>query len=78
MVEILEFKCKREVQSFAELERIIEELNELRKPHRVCVCGDAVPGRFLENRFTHECRVCRGVMPLKWAYGNGGAGPGHI
>lgn len=48
-------------------EDIVEELKELMKPHLVCTCADAVEGRFLENRYTYECRVCNGVIPLKWA-----------
>ena len=43
------------------------ELIELAKPHKICICADAVEGRFLENRFTHECMNCKGVIPLKWA-----------
>ena len=45
----------------------VKELTELMKPHLVCTRADAVEGRFLENRFTHECRICKGVIPLKWA-----------
>ncbi len=51
----------------AEFLKTMAELRELIKPHLVCVCADAVEGRFLENRLTHECRVCNGVIPLKWA-----------
>ena len=45
----------------------VKELKELMKPHLICTCADAVEGRFLENRFTHECRICGGVIPLRWA-----------
>ena len=46
--------------------KIMEELKELMKPHRVCTCADAVEGRFIEDRYTHECTNCKGVIPLKW------------
>ncbi len=47
--------------------KTIAELRELMKPHRVCLCADAVEGRFLENRLTHECKTCKGVIPLRLA-----------
>ena len=50
-----------------DLLKIVDEVRELMKPHRVRICADAVEGRFLENRFTHECRICHGVIPLKWS-----------
>ena len=46
---------------------IVEELYELMKPYLVCLCADAVEGKLIENRFTHECKTCGGVIPLKWA-----------
>jgi len=49
--------------------KTMAELDELMKPHRVCICADSVEGRFLENRFTYECNNCGGVIPLKWAKG---------
>ncbi len=48
------------------LERIVEDLDELKKPYLVCLCADAVEGKLIENRFTHECKTCGGVIPLKW------------
>lgn len=53
--------------SMTDLIQVVEELKELMRPYRVCTCDDAVEGRFLENRFTHECKICGGVIPLKWA-----------
>ena len=50
--------------------KTVKELTELMKPHLICTCADAVKGRFLENRFTYECKTCGGVIPLKWAKGD--------
>lgn len=44
---------------------IVEELHELMKPYLACLCVDAVEGKLIENRFTHECKTCGGVIPLK-------------
>ena len=52
------------------LEKIVEELHELILPYRVCLCAEPVEGRFIENRFTHECSVCSGVIQLRWADDN--------
>ena len=55
------------VEKKTDIIKQVEELTELMRPHLVCTCADAVEGRFLENRFTHECMTCKGVIPLKWA-----------
>ena len=55
------------VEKKTDIIKQVEELKELMRPHLVCTCADAVEGRFLENRFTHECITCGGVIPLKWA-----------
>ena len=46
---------------------IVEELHELMKPYRVCICDEPVEGEVLKNRFTYRCAICMGVIPLKQA-----------
>ncbi len=49
------------------LERVLDDLDELVKPYLVCLCADAVEGKLIENRFTHECKTSGGAIPLKRA-----------
>ena len=45
----------------------VDELHELMKPYRVCVCDNPVEDLFIPDRFTYRCGNCCGVIPLRWA-----------
>ena len=47
-----------------DLEEILEELAEMRKPYKVCLCDEPTEKEFIENRYTWMCD-CGGVIPLK-------------
>ncbi len=49
-----------------DLEEIVEELHELMKPYKVCVCDEPKKVDYIENRYTYMCD-CGGVIPLKRA-----------
>ncbi len=48
-----------------DLIEIVEELDEMRKPYKVCLCDEPTEKDYIENRYTY-LYDCGGVIPLKW------------